>query len=298
MKLKTLFFILLFSGLSAQFSFNYQRDWATYFGAVNSQITGIYEDNSSNIFVDAKTNSPNPVIGTPPVSYYNQFITAGSQSYAGSFLVPNNFSGKFTSTGNLISAGYTPYATPVSSAKFPYFRDQNGNMYEFQTNLITYPALSPGAWLANAPDSINMILTKYDVNNTMLWQTYLPGNNNVNNLEVDNNGNIYVAGTTKWQNLSDPGTFQPTFNMVYDAAGIILPNSYIVKLNPQGQKIWATYTPSILLVGMTAFEDKLYIIGNKDLEPTGADLSTSGTFQPAKAGQFITRLNANTGQRT
>ena len=297
MRLKKIFFLLLSCGLSAQTSFNYQRSWATYFGAINTGIIGVYEDSSSNIFVDAVTGSPNPGIGTPPVSYYNQFITAGSPSYTGSYSVPNNFSGKFTTSGNLISSEYSPYTTSISSAKHPYFRDRNGNIYEFQINLTANPTLASGTWLSNQTDSSNIILTKYGVNNTIMWQTYLPGNDSFNNLEVDNDGNIYVAGSTKWQNLADPGTFQPTFSMVYDAAGASLPNTYIVKLNPQGQKIWATYTPSSILGGITTFGDKVYIYGNNDLKPTGADLSTSGTFQLAKAGQFIAEINANTGQR-
>lgn len=297
MRLNNLFFILLSSALFSQTSFNYQRDWATYVGAIDTGITGLYEDSYSHIFVDARTSSPNPSIGTPPVSYYNQFITAGSQPYTGSYTIPNNFSGTLTSAGSLISAGYSPYITSDLSAKFPYFRDHNGNRYELQTN-PSNPALPPGAWLSNAPESLNNILTKYDVNNTMLWQTYLPGNDSFNKLDVDDDGNIYVAGATKWQNLADPGTFQPVFSMVYGPAGELLPNTYLVKLNPQGQKIWATYTPSSLLSGLTVSGDKVYICGNNDLKPAGADLSTSGTFQPAKAGQFIAEINASTGQRT
>lgn len=298
MKLKNLFFLLLASGLSAQTSFNYQRDWATYFGAVNTAFTKIYEDASSDIFVDAKINSPNPSLGTVPVSYYNQFVSPGSPSYTGSYSVPDNFSGKFTSGGSLLYAGYSPSVTPLSLAKFPVYRDRNGNRYEMQRGLASYPGLPSGPWLINAPESENILFTKYDGSNTVLWQTYLPGNSSFDTMEVDENGNIYVAGLTRWQNLADAGTFQPAFSTVYDAAGIALSNSYLVKLNPQGQKIWATYTPSASINGMTVFGSHLYIFGNKDLNPAGADLSTPGTFQPAKASQFIAQIDANTGQRT
>lgn len=297
MRLKNLFFVLLSSSVFSQTSFNYQLNWATYFGPINTNITGIYEHSSSSVFVDALTNSVNPSIGTPPDSYYNQFVTSGSQPFTGTYNIPNNFTGKFSSEGNFISAGYSPYTAPNSPAKFPYFRDRNGNIYEFQSTSV-YPTLSQGAWLSSAPDSTNMILTKYDINNTMLWQTYIPGNNSFNILEVDHEGNIYFAGSTKWQHLADPGTFQPDFNLVYDVAGISMDNTYIVKLNPQGQKMWATYTPSGLIGGLAVFEDKLYIYGNRDLDPTGADLSTPGTFQLAKAVQFIAEIDANTGQRT
>ncbi|MFC3159958.1 hypothetical protein ACFOEQ_17020 [Chryseobacterium arachidis] len=130
-----------------------------------------------------------------------------------------------------------------------------------------------------------------------MWKTYIPNTGENNNIEVDGNGNIYLTGNTKWQNLGDSGVFQQNFSVVYDTAGLILANTYIVKLNSQGQKIWATYTPSSLIGGMTVYGNNLYIFGNNDLKTTETGLSTPGTFQSAKGGQFIAKIDGNTGQR-
>lgn len=297
MRAKNLFFVLFSSCLFSQNTFNYQRDWGTYFGATNTGLSGIYEDNSSNIFADAITSLPSPNIGNPPTSYYNQFITLGGQTFTGNIQDTNNFSGKLSSSGNLLQAEYTPNITSSSSRKAPYFRDDTGNMYEFESNLMSYPTLPSGVWLSSHNEPDDIILSKYDSNNNLLWKTYLPGNASFNSLEIDTSGNIYIAGLTKWQNLGDFGTFQPNFSMVYDSAGILLPNTYIVKLNPQGQKIWATYTPSKLIGGMTIYGNNLYIFGQDDLKPAGVELSTPNTFQIAKSGQFISNIDGTTGKQ-
>lgn len=293
MRPKNLLFILFSSSLFAQ-SFNYEREWATYFGGTNTYLTGIYEDNSSNISADVITTYLNPTGGNTPVSYYNQFVTSGNQTYVGNN--PNNLYGKFSSSGNLLQAEYKIYYLPTSR-QATYLRDDLGNRYDIEYNITTYTALSSGVWLPNNNESTDMIFAKYDANNNLLWKTYIPGTGDFQNFEVDSNGNIYIVGYTKWQTLADSGTFQPDFKTVYDASGALLSNTYIVKLNPQGQKLWATYTPSSSITGITVYENNLYIIGNNDLNTTEATLSTPNTFQIAKAGQFISKIDGMTGQR-
>ncbi|RTZ50337.1 hypothetical protein EJ377_10970 [Chryseobacterium arthrosphaerae] len=57
------------------------------------------------------------------------------------------------------------------------------------------------------------VLAKYDENNNLIWETYLPGTIYSDNLDVDSNGNIYITGTTSWQGLGDPGTFRPDLRL-------------------------------------------------------------------------------------
>lgn len=293
MRSKNLFFLLFSSSLFAQ-GFNYERDWATYFGGTNTYLTGIYEDSSSNISVDAITAYLNPTGGSTPISYYNQFITPGNQTYVGNNA--NNLYGKFSSSGNLLQAEYKTYYLPTSR-QATYFRDNLGNRYDIENNITTYTTLPSGVWLPNNNESTDVIFAKYDVNNNLLWKTYIPNTGEYHNFEVDNNGNIYITGHTKWQNLGDPGTFQQNFEHVYDVLGLLLSNTYIIKLNPQGQKLWATYTPSSSINGITVYENNLYIFGNNDLKTTQSALSSSNTFQTAKGGQFISKIDGMTGQR-
>lgn len=293
MKTKNLFFLLFSSSLFAQ-GFNYERDWATYFGGTNTYLTGIYEDSSSNISADVITTYLNPTGGNTPVSYYNQFVTSGSQTYIGNN--PNNLYGKFSSSGNLLQAEYKASYLPTSR-QATYFRDDLGNRYDIEHTITAYTALPSGVWLPNNNESTDVIFAKYDINNNLLWKTYIPNTGESHNFEVDSNGNIYIVGYTKWQTLGDPGTFQQNFKLVYDVSGTLLPNTYIVKLNPQGQKLWATYTPSSSINGITVYENNLYIFGNNDIITTEATLSTPNTFQTAKGGQFISKFDGMTGQR-
>lgn len=293
MRSKNLFFLLFSSSLFAQ-GFNYERDWATYFGGTNSYLTGIYEDSSNNISADVITTYLSPTGGITPVSYYNQFVTPGGQTYTGNN--SNNLYGKFSSSGNLLQAEYKAYYLPTSK-QATYFRDDLGNRYDIENNITAYTTLPSGAWQPNNNESTDVIFAKYDINNNLLWKTYIPNTGEYHNFEVDNNGNIYITGHTKWQTLGDPGTFQQNFEHVYDTSGVLLPNTYILKLNPQGQKLWATYTPSSSINGITVYENNLYIFGHNDLKTTQSTLSSPNTFQTAKGGQFISKIDGITGQR-
>ncbi|MDR2234797.1 MAG: T9SS type A sorting domain-containing protein [Chryseobacterium sp.] len=289
MKLKQLFLIFLPGILSAQ-NFPYQRDWGTYYGGLDSQIGAIYEDQPDHsVLVDGFTAYPS--IGPAPApEYYNQFITSGGQPFIPSSTQPfsNNFRGRFSASGALLHAGYSLF-TQYS------YRDPSGNRYSIEKD-ITNPALPIGVWLSGNVTNQDRILSKYDENNNLLWRTYIPGSESPL-LTFDSSGNIYMAGTTSWQNLGDSGTFQEDFETVTDPTGFVKPNSYIVKLNPQGQKIWATYTPSKVISCLAIYEDNLYIAGLDDLNTSASTLATEGAFQATKSNQFISKINGSTGQR-
>lgn len=213
MKLKKLFLIFLSPCALAQSTFGYDREWATYFGGVNSGVYALFEDSSSNIHVDGFTGYGTPNVGTPPAAYYSQFITAGGQAFTP--LITNNLFGTFSSAGNLLAAGYSPYGSASTPRKRTVQRDANGNRYDIESQLSAYPALPSGVWLSSAVDVTNVILFKYDSTGNLLWQTYLPGDSNFEQIETDSAGNIYILGRTQWQSLGDAGTFQPAFRAWY-----------------------------------------------------------------------------------
>jgi hypothetical protein len=65
---------------------------------------------------------------------------------------------------------------------------------------------------------------KYDSNRNLIWQTYVPENLDSDFfIKTDSTGNIYIAGTTKWQNLGDPGTYEPSFTHVSSAQEALFP---------------------------------------------------------------------------
>lgn len=291
MKSKHLFLILFPSLLYSQ-NFPYQRDWATYFGGFNTEISSIYEDpGTHSITADGISghDANNPV---QPTLYYNQFVTPGGHLFTPSATPPytNEFYVKLSSSGNMLLSEY-PF-----TGKYVRFRDQSGNIYYIERAESNSPPLPSGVWLPESVTDGDTILSKYDENNQLLWKTYIPGGSSYT-LTDDEQGNIYITGTTIWQNLGDPGTFQPAFTIVPDINGTSLANSYLVKLNPQGQKIWATYTPSKIIYCLNAYGNDLYIAGSDDLDETSSVLATPGAFQSEKSKQFFSKIDGNTGKR-
>ncbi|MDR2234798.1 MAG: T9SS type A sorting domain-containing protein [Chryseobacterium sp.] len=289
MKLKCAVLALIPGFLLAQ-NFPYQRDWATYSGGFNTEISSIYEDLQNNtVITDGisgyELNSP-----AQPADYYNQFITPGGHPYTTVTTFPsgNEFHNKFSSSGNLLLSEY-PFV-----GKYVRFRDQSGNIYFIEKGNSS--PLPSGVWLSEPVINSDMILSKYDSNNVLLWRTYIPGGNTYSFAD-DDQGNIYFTGTTIWQNLGDPETFQPDFTSIQNLDGTLRPNSYIVKLNPQGQKIWATYTPSKLIMCMSAYAGNLYIAGADDLLEANAALATPATFQQARSAQFLSKISGDNGKR-
>jgi len=298
MKLKFLLFILLPSSLFSQSSFNYERSWGTYLGGLSTGIGNFYEKSSSDIYVDGISSYPN-ISTVVPESYYNQFVVASNKYFTpGTATSKNNFSGIFSTAGSLLLAEYIPYKNFYADKSVPAYRDQSGNRYDIENDLTNYPTLSSGTWHTSNVTNDDSILSKYDTNGNLVWQTYVPENLNSNFfIKTDNSGNIYIAGTTKWQNLGDPGTYEPSFTYIPSTLGDPLSNSYVVKLNAQGQKIWGTYIPSKTISDIDLFDNNLYIATGEDINSSVSTLATAGTFQQAKAVNSILKINGNSGNR-
>ncbi|MCA6067108.1 T9SS type A sorting domain-containing protein [Chryseobacterium sp. RG1] len=299
MKLNFLSFILLSTSLFSQSSFYYERNWGTYFGGTSTGVQKIYEKNTSDIYVDGISSYPYNNTTIVPTTYYNQFVFASNNYFTpGNTDSKNNFRGIFSTSGGILLAEYNLYKNAYSDKIIPAHRDESGNRYDLESDLINYPTLSNMSWQTSNVTNDDSILSKYDSNGNLVWQTYVPENLDSDFfIKTDNTDNIYIAGTTKWQNLGDPGTYDPSFTYVSSPQGGPLSNSYVVKLNSQGQKIWATYIPSKTISDIDLFDNNLYIATGEDINTSVSTLATSGTFQQAKAVNSIIKLNGNTGNR-
>ena len=302
MKLLNIIFTLSTSYLFSQVQYNYERSWGTYFGGVNTEVKSLYENSSTNIVADAVTNynlNQTGGIPTPPTNYYNQFVVSSSNFFIPGILnSENNFIGKFSSAGSLQKAEYIAYNNSNARKIVPVLRDQSENRYDIESDFIQFPTFTSGVWHSTNVTTDDSVLSKYDVSGNLLWKTYIPANLDSDIfVKTDALGNIYVGGTTKWQNLGDSGTYQPTFTLVSSPSSSPLSNSFIVKLNPQGQKIWATYIPAKSILDMDVYNNNVFMATTDDIDSSSTGLSTSGTFQQVKAINSIIKLNGNSGQR-
>jgi len=118
----------------------------------------------------------------------------------------------------------------------------------FSTDFPTAHPLQPNH---GGPDDVyrDAFVTKFSADgSTLLYSTYLGGSNEdvANGIAVDSAGDAYITGTTESPDFPVPSTGQ-TFNPLcggdgkcgasYNPSGFIVPNAFVVKLNPAGSAI-------------------------------------------------------------
>ena len=118
--------------------------------------------------------------------------------------------------------------------------DNQGNCYLTGiTNSDNFPLVNP--FQNNRAGGTDAYVAKYDSDGTLLFASYLGGTANENDLgagdiAVDQNGNIFVTGTTKSSNFFDHSSaFQPTLSHV-DTQDI-----FVVKISSDFSTVTGTY---------------------------------------------------------
>ncbi|MCD1117294.1 T9SS type A sorting domain-containing protein [Chryseobacterium turcicum] len=295
-----LLLLIAFSSLSTSYNtqtFPYQRSWGTYIGATGTYL-GDFSINGNSFFIDSQQN----ILVNGHISYqnsytsayYNQFVTGG-----GNTITPNQsnyYSAKISPTGQMLMGSYNG-----ASNNFERIVgiDNSENVYVLKKYPTQVPNLAtPGAWLnqnVNTANNQTSTLTKYDPSHNIAWTTYVPSN--TMSLRFDDNQDIYLLGSVTHDvpGLGTPGVFQENYAS-YVTSGSVHENSYLVKLNSSGQKLWGTFsTPGI--IDFKWFNDELYIVANYSPQMPG-NFTNPGTFQPtAEAANIILKFNANTGQK-
>lgn len=300
--IKPIILFLLFCAeiFSAQSTFNYTRDWGTYYGAVRNSSTGVdlsaTEDLFGSIHADASLYN-----GTNTL-YHNQFITSGMQGFGSGN--DNRLEGKFNSNGTIQYSTYALLTNSGTGNNADYVRmihrEPNGSYYMIERRSAQNNTSTPGAWLTDfvelTSDNKTLLLAKHDSMGNLLWRTYIPGVSPTVEITSDENGNLYLSGLTNYQNLGDSNSFQQGFVISY-SNGNIRPNSFILKLSSSGQRMWATYYPATSVNALNTYAGNLYIITGSDFIATDAVLATAGTFQQTKTNFSIAKFNAVSGQR-
>ncbi|MGC4041545.1 MAG: T9SS type B sorting domain-containing protein [Flavobacterium sp.] len=161
------------------------------------------------------------------------------------------------------------YSTDISN-------DSNNNViiagHTFSTtNMATIGSYDP---FPHAYYTGNGFIAKFDTNGVRQWGIYYSTVPDV--MKCDSAGNIYFAGEV-WRdeapNVVTPGSHQPMYSDYDDA--------YLVKLDPQGTRIWGTYYGGRLTENARDIcfdsSDNVYLAGNTS---SYENIATPGTHQP------------------
>ena len=282
--------LLLFFTIQV-FSQEYDRTWGSYYGpsgAAGSGTSMLFDNNQNmhfNYFIWDYAMLGN--------SYYNQFATDGSlfsgsiNTYTTLIVQPN---------GNLNFFGYKGDYQKNEMSNIT--KDSNANFYSLQYDAsVANTFATPGTWFPNAVYSTadKYRLVKRDNLGNTLWSTFLPINDIVlfNSIITDDVGNVYIAGRTKVvTGVTSAGVQQEDFEIYGNN-----PNGLIIKLNPNGQLMWATYLPVENIFNIKYFNHHLYLITGSDLNPAKQELATTGAFQSQKSTTVIMKLNSDYGTR-
>ncbi|MBD8084342.1 T9SS type A sorting domain-containing protein [Chryseobacterium caseinilyticum] len=298
---KILFFLLLIAMtvfVKAQSNFEYERAWGTYFGPVGAKsFSGTF--NGKQIFFDSQDNIYTKGLiyqSSFPESYFQQFSLNGGQTFqsAPNIYSPFNYTAKFNSNGTLLYYHYDQQQNnnPGSYTKELMFVDQLDNRYyQYFLNTASTPVpITPGTWGTTATQ---YVISKYDANNNLIWATYQPS---ISRIITDNSQNVYISGITyNGQNVPTTGTYLDNFQYMTSMGNNYC--GFLVKLNPDGQKLWGTFYPGY--ASMLKFHNNSIYLGNSQVPQTNQIIiPTAAAFQTTPVYFSLIKFNADNGTRT
>jgi len=251
--------------------------WATYYGGSsyeNSWGGCIATDGNDNVLITGYTWS-------------NDFpVTAGAfqTTYAGS---EDAFVVKLDGvTGDTLWATY--YGGSSYDEGFGIVTDGSGNvLITGRTRSTNFPVTAGAFQMSKAGVSsgYDAFVVKLDTAGDMLWATYYGGSGNEEGygIATDGSGNVLITG---WTYSTDfpvtAGAFQ-TSN-----AGVFWNDAFVVKLDPAGDTLWATY------LGGSSY-DEGYGIAVDDSDNIFVGGDTYSTDFPATPCAFQTVKNGPAG---
>ncbi|MDR7371203.1 T9SS type B sorting domain-containing protein [Flavobacterium aquidurense] len=270
-----------FDGFVAKFDTNGIRQWGTYYGGMNGEeLHSIVIDANENVYISGETLSTEnistvdghqPISGNAPgkkdgfiakldkngIRLWSTFYGGNNDDYISD--------SKLDSHGDIVFLGFTRSNNNISTA----------NSYQ---ELIL---------------NEDSFLVKFSPDGTRKWGTYLGGNNNdlFYYLGIDAANNLYCFGeTNSTSNISTPGVFQENFipNNLNKCGGII-------KLDPNGFKIWGSYFFPEALGGSVSKNGSIYFAGRVE----DGFLPTMNAYQTIKNDgieSYLVKFTTN-GQR-
>lgn len=266
--------------------------WASYYGPESGGLHGLKEDDEGNLYGFIITD------GSPfnLSEYMNTFITDGAfDSYHQENNTGNSLFFKLSPQGNVLWSSFFPGTIVDLSLS------GDGSIYLCGSVSNTEIIASENAAFPNRNEfgddiytQLDGFLAKFDSNGQKLWGTYLP---EAFSLEADDVGNVYVSGKTFLpQIFGSDGSFGQDFVFIYDEQHWN-PNTYLLKVNPQGQLLWSTYYGFCSILDIAVNNNEIYIAGGANSISELNYFATEGAFLSGlTSGMFLSKFNSE-GER-
>lgn len=140
-----------------------------------------------------------------------------------------------------------------------------------------------GAYQTTLMGFTDAMIGKFESNGNLLWMTYYggEGSDDLYSICSDNNGNIFVAGSTNSKTgIATPGSYQPVHGNVNNVR-----DAFVAKFNAAGNRIWGTYyggAGADYLYGIRAGANGNIFVAGETNSLNG--ISSPGCYQPVYAG--------------
>ena len=255
--------------------------WATYYGGTEADYGyNVKTDKSGNMYLSGRT------ISTAYIAMGGFQNNLNTDYYSDAFLV------KFNSFGQRLWATY--YGGENEDSGKALALDDTGNIYMAGFTASTTKIASGGFQNTYGGGIYDAFLVKFTSSGQRLWASYYGGVGREygNDILIDPNGNVYLAGETSSTTDIASGGFQNTYGGGFN-------DGFIVKFSSSGQRLWGSYYGgSITDVGTALSVDAsgyIYLAGDT-FSPAG--IASQG-FQNMIAGEtdsFLVKFNTS-GQR-
>lgn len=258
-----------------KFDSNGVRQWGTYYGSNGSDVSNTVAcDPNGNVYIAGSSSSQ---IGIATAGSHQDALVGMSDA----------FIAKFSPSGARIWGTYYGGNSPVGVMNSDIISiikcDDSGNVYiAGSTNSIDNIA-SVGAYQTTYSGVTDIFVAKFDSTGARQWGTYLGGtaNDGARGLALDNNRNIYIAGSTQsTTGIASTGAAQAVIGATTST------DAYLMKLTNNGIYQWGTYfggTDYDNGSGVSCDENgNVYMVGSAGANSVG--LATTGSYQSIQKG--------------
>ncbi|MEQ8325063.1 MAG: T9SS type A sorting domain-containing protein [Vicingaceae bacterium] len=258
------------------------RNWAFYYGgSLHEQGNEIKFDGNSNFYFSGFTTS------------ISLIATSGIHQTSHGGLV-DAIMVKFNSSGSRIWSTY--YGGSLDDAGLSCAIEDTTAVYLVGSTKSLNGISSVGSHQSmhsSGPSNEDAFVVKFNASGIRVWGTYYGGSglDEAVNCAIDSSSNVYVVGTTSSvDSIASMNGYKSTF-------GSSSLNAFLVKFNPSGARLWATYYGgNSFNKGRSCAIDKnsnIYMAGST-VSSTG--IATTGSHQTTKGGMedaFLVKFNSN-----